>query len=131
MFNIVYNIGYYCNIYRLTKLKDSSKIENFKNQVKPCLCKKNTMVMQSFFLRFLPRNGSRFISILYCGRISFLSSLLWLKTSQIFRHMANIFAFGDVASGQRQRWICNIRPTYNPRGGSYYCIPKHAATDRH
>ena len=34
----------------------------------------------------------------------FLSSPLWLKTSQIFRHIANIFAFGDMASGQRQRW---------------------------
>ena len=38
--------------------------------------------------------------------ISFLYSPLWLKTSQILRHMTNIFVFGDVASGQRQRCIC-------------------------
>ena len=70
-------------------------IENFENQIKPCLCKKK-MVMQSFFKRLLPRKRLKIISFLY--------SPLWLKTSQIFRHMANIFAFGDVASGQRQRW---------------------------
>ena len=62
-----------------------------------------TMVMQSFFPRFLPRKRLKIHK--YCGSISFLSSPLWLKTSQIFRHMANIFAFGDVASGQRQRCI--------------------------
>ena len=61
-----------------------------------------TMVMQSFFPRFLLRKRLKIHK--YCGSISFLSSPLWLKTSQIFRHMANIFAFGDVASGQRQRW---------------------------
>ena len=46
----------------------------------------------------------------YCGCISFLSSPLWLKTSQIFRHMANIFTFGDVASGQRQHRITMLTP---------------------
>ena len=79
----------------------SRSIENLKNQIKPCLCQKKTMVMQSFFPRFLPRKRLKIHK--YCGSISFLSSPLWLKTSEIFRHMANIFAFGDVASGQRQR----------------------------
>ena len=41
------------------------------------------MVKLSFFQRFLPRK----------------------RLKIIFRHMANIFAFGDVASGQRQRWV--------------------------
>ena len=56
-----------------------------------------TMVRQSFLPRFLPRKRLKIHK--YCGSISFFSSPLWLKTSQIFRHMANIFAFGDVASG--------------------------------
>ena len=82
-------------------------IENFKNQIKPCLCQKKPMVMQLFFPRFLPRKRLKIHK--YCGSISCLSSPLWLKTSQIFRHMANIF--GDVASGQRQH--CNTHKLYN------------------
>ena len=68
----------------------SRSIENLKNHIKPCLCQKKTMVMQSFFPRFLPRKRLKIHK--YCGSISFLSSPLWLKTSEIFRHMANIFA---------------------------------------
>ena len=62
-----------------------------------------TMLKQSFFPRFFPRKRLKIHK--YCGSILFLASPLWLKTSQIFRHMANISAFGDVASGQRQRCI--------------------------
>ena len=68
-----------------------------------------TMVRQSFLPRFLPRKRLKIHK--YCGSISFSSSPLWLKTSQIFRHMANIFAFGDVASGQRHnsKFLLKVR----------------------
>ena len=104
MLNIVYNIGYYCYIYRSAKLTVASKIDwEFEKSNKAMFMSGKTMVMQSFSPRFLPRKRLKIHN--YCGSISFLSSPLWLKTSQIFRHMENIFAFGDVASGQRQRCL--------------------------
>ena len=79
------------------------------------------MVMQSFFPRFLPPKQLKIHK--YCGSISFLSSPLWLKTSQIFRHMANIFAFGDMASDQRQRCLFSTTICSPPR--IYPSLPEY------
>ena len=57
------------------------------------MSEKNAVVFTAIF------TGKRLKIHEYCRNTSFLSSPLWLKTTQIFRHMANIFAFSDVASG--------------------------------
>ena len=67
-------------------------IENLKNQIKPCLCKKNDANAVVFPAIFTAKQDSLVLQ----KHIVFVFATV-AKDITNLRHMANIFAFGDVA----------------------------------